>query len=203
MPRPTSVAPASVTISVAVPSVATSITLAVTVSPVLPVPPSVEAPAQTPGAALSHNDTAARATAPKEEPRLEAGVAAPAPAQTPTESAAAEKPPAEALAAATDTASPGAAGGAAVASVSAAATPSGQQSVRLECGEEAWVEIRDADGRLLHAQLNAAGSTVEVTGAAPLSFVIGNAQSVRLNVDGRSVDLAPYIRVAVARFTLP
>ncbi|HSH06279.1 MAG TPA: RodZ domain-containing protein [Burkholderiales bacterium] len=169
----------------------------------LPVPPSVEAPAQTPGAALSHNDTAARATAPKEEPRLEAGVAAPAPAQTPTESAAAEKRPAEALAAATDTASPGAAGGAAVASVSAAATPSGQQSVRLECGEEAWVEIRDADGRLLHAQLNAAGSTVEVTGAAPLSFVIGNAQSVRLNVDGRSVDLAPYIRVAVARFTLP
>ncbi|MDX1375802.1 MAG: DUF4115 domain-containing protein, partial [Burkholderiales bacterium] len=79
----------------------------------------------------------------------------------------------------------------------------GLQQVRLEFLEEAWVEIRDADGKRLHAQLNAAGSEVRVEGKAPLSFVIGNAQFVRLSVDGRSVDLAPYIRVAVARFTLP
>lgn len=91
------------------------------------------------------------------------------------------------------------------ASAPAAGTPAapGMQRAQLEFLEEAWVEIRDADGKRLHAQLNAAGSAVDVTGKAPLSFVIGNAQSVRLTVDGRSVDLTPYIKVAVARFTLP
>ena len=77
------------------------------------------------------------------------------------------------------------------------------QQAQLEFQEEAWVEIRDANGARLHAQLHAAGSSVQVTGKAPLAFVIGNAQSVRLSVDGRSVDLTPYIKVAVARFTLP
>jgi cytoskeleton protein RodZ len=91
------------------------------------------------------------------------------------------------------------------ASAPAAGTPTapGMQRVQLEFLEEAWVEIHDADGKRLHAQLNAAGSAVQATGKAPLSFVIGNAQSVRLTVDGRSVDLTPYIKVAVARFTLP
>lgn len=75
--------------------------------------------------------------------------------------------------------------------------------VRLEFLEEAWVEIRDADGKRLHAQLNAAGSEVSVEGKAPLSFVIGNAQFVRLSVDGRDFDLTPHTKVAVARFKLP
>jgi len=172
-------------------------------SQALPVPPVVEAPAQTPGAASPDNDAPALAAAPTEEPRLDAGVASPAPVETPTEAATAETPPAEALAAAAETAPAEQASGAAAQAASVSATAPGQQSVRLECLEEAWVEIRDGDGKLLHAQLNAAGSAVELTGKAPLSFVIGNAQSVRLNVDGRSVDLAPYIRVAVARFTLP
>ena len=78
-----------------------------------------------------------------------------------------------------------------------------EHRVRLEFAEDAWVEIRDAKGRVLHAQLNSGGSEVSVDGKGPLSFVIGNAQFVRLNYDGRSVDLTPYIKVAVARFTLP
>ncbi len=171
-------------------------------SQALPVPPVIEAPSQTPDAASPDSDAPAPAAMPTEEPRLEAGVASPAPAQTPNESVAAEKP-AETLATAVQTAPAEAANGAAAQPPSTSAPVPGQQSVRLECAEEAWVEIRDADGRLLHAQLNAAGSSVEVTGKAPLSFVIGNAQSVSMSVDGRSVDLAPFIRVAVARFTLP
>jgi len=75
--------------------------------------------------------------------------------------------------------------------------------IRIEFLEESWVEIRDGHGKLLHAQLNSAGSEVRVEGQAPLSFVIGNAQNVRLSYNGSSVDLTPYIRVAVARFKLP
>ncbi|MCG6953136.1 MAG: DUF4115 domain-containing protein [Betaproteobacteria bacterium] len=84
----------------------------------------------------------------------------------------------------------------------APATPAGAHRVELEFGEESWVEVRDADGKVVFSQLNAPGSKASVEGAGPLSFVIGNAQSVRLTFDGQSVDLAPYTKVAVARFTL-
>jgi len=41
-----------------------------------------------------------------------------------------------------------------------------------------------------------------VTGIAPFSVVIGNAQHVQLVYNDRPVDLTPHIRVEVARFTL-
>jgi cytoskeleton protein RodZ len=82
-----------------------------------------------------------------------------------------------------------------------AAAP-GAHRAELEFLEDSWVEIRDANGKVLHSQINRSGSTLRVDGKAPLSFVIGNAQFVRLRFDGRSVDLAPYIRVSVARLTL-
>lgn len=78
----------------------------------------------------------------------------------------------------------------------------GAHRIELEFSDESWVEIRDADGKVVFSQLNAAGSKASVEGNGPLSFVIGNAQSVRLTYDGHDVDLAPHTRVAVARFTL-
>lgn len=77
-----------------------------------------------------------------------------------------------------------------------------KHSVALHFLKDAWVEVRDGDGAVLVSKLNTAGSDVRVEGDGPLSFVIGNAQFVRLTYDDRSVDLAPYIKVAVARFTL-
>lgn len=101
--------------------------------------------------------------------------------------------------AATDTVQTAAAAGAGDA---APAMAPGAHRVELEFSDESWVEVRDADGKVVFSQLNAAGSKASVEGDGPLSFVIGNAQSVRLTFDGRSVDLAPYTKVAVARFTL-
>jgi len=85
---------------------------------------------------------------------------------------------------------------------SAGAAAPGTHRVELEFLGDSWVEIRDGDGKVVHSQLNTGGSAVRVEGKAPLSFIIGNAQYVRLRYDGRSVDLAPYIRVAVARLKL-
>ncbi len=79
---------------------------------------------------------------------------------------------------------------------------SSKHSVALHFLQDAWVEVRDGDGKVLVSKLNTAGSDVRVEGEGPLSFVIGNAQYVRLTYDDRGVDLAPYIKVAVARFTL-
>ena len=65
-----------------------------------------------------------------------------------------------------------------------------------------WVEIRGRDGKALISQLNPAGSEQTVEGRPPFSLVIGNAQFVRLSYEDRQIDLAPHVKVEVARFTL-
>ncbi len=74
--------------------------------------------------------------------------------------------------------------------------------VRLEFGDAAWTEIKDATGRMLHRQLNQPGSSIEVRGQPPFEMVIGNATQARMTYNGRPIDLKPFIDVTVARFTL-
>ncbi len=82
------------------------------------------------------------------------------------------------------------------------ATPAVNSVMHLEFGEESWVEIKDASGRMLHRQLNLAGSSVDVHGRPPFDVVIGNAAQVNMTYNGRAIDLKPFISVTVARFTL-
>lgn len=74
--------------------------------------------------------------------------------------------------------------------------------LHLEFGGEAWTEIKDASGRMLHRQLDAAGSSADVSGQPPFEVVIGNAAQVRLTYNGRPIDLKPFTDGTVARFTL-
>lgn len=83
-----------------------------------------------------------------------------------------------------------------------APAPAGTRRLALRFEREAWVEIRGADDRVLFAQLNPAGSERVVEGEPPFRLVIGNAHHVRLTYDGAPVDLAPHIKVEVARLTL-
>ena len=82
-----------------------------------------------------------------------------------------------------------------------AATPAVGR-IALHFDAESWVEIRDGSGKVLLSQLNPAGSEKVVQGTPPFSVVVGNAQHVQLTYDGQAFDLAPHIRVEVARFTL-
>jgi len=41
-----------------------------------------------------------------------------------------------------------------------------------------------------------------VSGVPPFAVVIGNAQQVRISYNDKPVDLMPYVKVEVARFTL-
>lgn len=68
--------------------------------------------------------------------------------------------------------------------------------------EDAWVEVRDGRGRKLLSQLMRAGSEQTVRGEKPFKIVVGNARHVRLTYNGKPVDLAPYVKVDVARLTL-
>jgi cytoskeleton protein RodZ len=75
-------------------------------------------------------------------------------------------------------------------------------SVRLVFKKEAWVEIRDRDGRVLLSQINPAGTEQRVEGTPPLSLVVGNATQVAVVYNGKPVDLTPYTRAEVARLVL-
>jgi cytoskeleton protein RodZ len=69
--------------------------------------------------------------------------------------------------------------------------------------EDAWVEVKSADGRVLLHRLNVAGSDQKVEGGeAPFSLIVGNAKGVALRFRGQPVDLGPYTRDQVARLTL-
>jgi len=74
--------------------------------------------------------------------------------------------------------------------------------LQFEFGDSSWVEVRDADGRMIMRQLNTAGSRAEVEGTPPFQLVVGNARQVRLSYNDRPIDLTPFIDVTVARFTL-
>jgi cytoskeleton protein RodZ len=91
---------------------------------------------------------------------------------------------------------------AAVAKPAAAAAPSGIGRITLQFDGESWVEIRSGSGKLLVAGLNTPGTERLVSGVPPFEVVIGNAQQVRLTYNDKPVDLSPYVKVEVARFTL-
>lgn len=82
-----------------------------------------------------------------------------------------------------------------------AAAP-GKRRIFMQFERESWVEIRNRDGKILTSQLNAGGTERTVEGLPPFELVIGNAQYVRLSYDDQPVDLAPHVKVEVARFTL-
>jgi cytoskeleton protein RodZ len=81
-------------------------------------------------------------------------------------------------------------------------TPAVSGVLHLEFGDESWVEIKDASGRMLHRQLNPAGTKADIPGQPPFDVVIGNAAQARVTYNGRPIDLKPFIEATVARFTL-
>ena len=80
--------------------------------------------------------------------------------------------------------------------------PAGVHRIVVRTTGEAWIEIKDGSGRTLIASLNSAGTERSVRGQPPFELVIGNASTVTLVYDGKPVDLRPYTKVQVARFTL-
>jgi len=80
--------------------------------------------------------------------------------------------------------------------------PAGAGRIALQFEGESWVEIRSGSGKLLVASLHSAGTERFVSGLPPFEVVIGNAQQVRLTYNDKPVDLSPYVKVEVARFTL-
>ena len=78
----------------------------------------------------------------------------------------------------------------------------GTRRIVMKFERSSWVEIKDRAGKTLLSQLNPAGSEQTIEGRPPFAVIVGNAQYVRLSYEDRQIDLAPHVKVEVARFTL-
>ncbi|MCX8146329.1 MAG: DUF4115 domain-containing protein [Azovibrio sp.] len=76
-------------------------------------------------------------------------------------------------------------------------------TVALTFSRDSWVEVRDKDGQIIVSRLHQGGTRRDISGAAPLSLVIGNASHVKLRYKGQDVPLQPNAESDVARLTLP
>ncbi len=65
-----------------------------------------------------------------------------------------------------------------------------------------WVEVRDANGRIVLRSTETAGTTRTVAIAPPLELALGNARQVDATFRGQPLDLGPYTRGNVARVSL-
>ena len=80
----------------------------------------------------------------------------------------------------------------------------GVARVTIEFTDVSWVNIKDAKGEALFNGLAEKGRTLELSGPAPVNFVIGRADAVsNLTFNGATVDLEPFTRKNVARLSLP
>lgn len=86
--------------------------------------------------------------------------------------------------------------------VAGAVSVGGQKRIELEFDQLSWVEIKQADGKVLLSQLNQPGTRQSIDGVPPFDVVIGNAAKVRLKYNDAPVDLRPYFKVDVARLKL-
>lgn len=77
-----------------------------------------------------------------------------------------------------------------------------QARIKLVFDADSWVEIKDKDGKKIFSKLGRAGSEQLIQGDPPFALVVGNAAQVRLTYNDKPVDLAPHIKVTVARLTL-
>lgn len=67
---------------------------------------------------------------------------------------------------------------------------------------QSWIEIRDAERRILYSGVNRAGTSRMVQGQRPFALMINNADTVSLEFNGQPVDLAPHTSNGKARLTL-
>ena len=77
----------------------------------------------------------------------------------------------------------------AAAADNAQAVPAVSVPLQFAFDSESWAEVTDARGERLLFGLNAAGRVVTVNGEPPFAIVLGNADSVRLTVDGEPYEI--------------
>ncbi|MCR8924168.1 DUF4115 domain-containing protein [Dasania sp. GY-MA-18] len=77
-----------------------------------------------------------------------------------------------------------------------------EHQLELNFSAECWVEIKDAEGKTLVADLKRKGDQVLVEGAAPFNIILGYAPAVALRYNGEAVEINTNTRTQAARLVV-
>lgn len=80
---------------------------------------------------------------------------------------------------------------ASVAVVPVTANTTGLAVLALSFTAECWLEVSDARGDVLAADLQAAGSRLQLQGEAPFDVKLGNAHAARIELNGETIAITP------------
>lgn len=72
----------------------------------------------------------------------------------------------------------------------------------LAVREPSWIEVVDSSGERLFYALARAGQQLELSGQLPFHVVVGNADATTVQLGGEVIDIQPFNRQGVARFTI-
>ncbi len=76
-------------------------------------------------------------------------------------------------------------------------------SVSMSFSADCWIQVKDAEGKVLATGVKKSGHQFSVSGKAPYSVILGAPEGVTMEFDGEAVDLSGYTSGKVARFKLP
>ncbi|WP_372870497.1 RodZ domain-containing protein [Shewanella sp.] len=78
-----------------------------------------------------------------------------------------------------------------------------QDTLALALSADCWIQVKDASGKVLFSELRKAGQSLNISGKAPFSLILGAPQAVTVTFNGETVGLNEFSNGKVARFTLP
>ena len=84
----------------------------------------------------------------------------------------------------------------------APAPAAGQGTVEVVFSDTCWVQVKDADGKVLAGGLKRKGENLRVVGKAPLELRLGVARAASVSYNGSPVDIAPFTSNETARLSL-
>ncbi|WP_137226419.1 RodZ domain-containing protein [Shewanella sp. MEBiC00475] len=73
----------------------------------------------------------------------------------------------------------------------------------IELSGDCWVNVTDANGKVMVDGVKSAAYRIEVSGKKPFKVILGAPQVASISLDGEKVSLAEFVNGRVARLTLP
>jgi len=78
----------------------------------------------------------------------------------------------------------------------------GEAVVSLTFIADCWTQLTDANGKVLFSALKRKGDSLQLVGKAPLELRLGYARGAQVSLNGKPVDVAPFISGETARLKL-
>lgn len=86
--------------------------------------------------------------------------------------------------------------------IAVAQPPASSPALTFQFSDLSWLEVKDGSGQTLLTGEFSSGEKKALTGKPPYQIWIGKASAVKVTYKDQPVDLQPYVREEVARFTL-